>query len=170
MFELCHHDPSVVFDIDGIEYFGAERATVQHFDGDLVFNLGQEITASLLCANELKRHLEPGYEEIYIPWPDMGCPKVKLSMWRAIHEYCKSRKYTRVCFYCHHGHGRTGTALSSLLVANKGLSAIEAVDVVRSYHCSLSVETGNQCIYISEVDAYYNQQEYKVPKPSVYME
>ena len=71
----------------------------------------------------LQKHIvRPFDKEIIVPWPDFGLPSVEPTFWGALHAYARTYKAdldkdVSVCFHCAAGHGRTGTALCSMLVA-----------------------------------------------------
>lgn len=154
----CWHSPEHIFTMDGVDYYAADEHGVRKFEGDLVINLTSSPNIPQIIP-ELKEHYDLPYEEIMVPWPDFGKPRVKMSFWETIHRVIKHKGCKTVCIHCGHGHGRTGTAMSCILVAMCGTSAIDAVDIVRENHCWEAVETAEQCCYIMEVDNHYNKRE-----------
>ena len=54
---------------------------------------------------------------------------------------------------CHGAHGRTGTLLAAIIVY-QGATAEEAIDQVRSEHCSHAIETKSQEMLIKEYQNY----------------
>lgn len=166
----CQHSPRHIFTMEGVRYFASDENGINEFDGDAIINLTSTPNIPPSILPELKGHYDIPLNEIMVPWPDFGKPRVKISFWETIHGVIKSKGWRTVCIHCGHGHGRTGTALSCLLVAMCGMSAIEAVDVVRGEHCVEAVETPEQCSYIMEVDYYYNKcdlVEEDFPLPSM---
>lgn len=161
LIKRCTHDPSVVFTMDGVDYYGSDAHGVSKFKGDLVVNL---TTNKNVHDNgkhpEIAKHIEPGFEEIFIPWPDFGIPKVKDTLWVALHEYVQSKGWKSVCFHCLGGHGRTGTALSSMIIANANYTATEAVDEVRGAYCHSAVESDEQCQYLELLDMDLNDRDF----------
>jgi hypothetical protein len=157
----CSHNPSHIITMDGVDYFAADRQGATKFNGDIIINLTSTPNFPVVIPEDLKEHYDIPSEEIMVPWPDFGSPRLKMSFWETIHNVIKSREAQSVCIHCAHGHGRTGTALSCILVAMGGYSAIEAVDIVREYHCEEAVESQEQCFYILNVDHYYNNREIK---------
>lgn len=155
----CWHAPKHIFTTDKVDYYAADEHGINKFKGDLIINLTSIPNVPQIIPPELKEHYDLPYEEIMVPWPDFGKPKVKMSFWETIHRIIKYKKYKTVCIHCGHGHGRTGTAMSCILVAICGTSAIEAVDTIRENHCWEAVETAEQCHYIMEVDNHYNGRE-----------
>lgn len=158
MIKKCFHTPKKIFTIDDVDYYAADRDGVGKFNGDVIINLTPFPNIPVLFP-EIKKYYSIPYEEIMIPWPDLGLPKMHISFWGDIHKIIKYKKWKVVCVHCEHGHGRTGTALSCILVATRGIPATDAIDTIRYYHCCEAVETLEQCNYIAEVDSYYNNCE-----------
>jgi hypothetical protein len=170
MIERCYHTPEHIFTMDNVDYYAADQQGVVEFNGDVIINLSSTPNIPHAIPDELREHYDIPCEEIMVPWPDFGKPKVKMSFWETIHKVIKHRGWKTVCIHCGHGHGRTGTAMSCILVAMCGYSATEAVDTIRKYHCEEAVETSGQCRYIMEVDYQYNGRklsEENSPLPSM---
>lgn len=155
----CSHPPEHIFTMDGVDYYAADQQGATRFNGDVIINLSSTPNIPYAIPDELREHYDIPCEEIMVPWPDFGRPRVKMSFWETIHRVIKHRGWKTVCIHCGHGHGRTGTAMACILVAMCGHSAIEAVDIVREHHCEEAVETSEQCYYIMEVDHQYNDRE-----------
>jgi len=142
------------------------------FDGDAVLNLTKAPNIPISKYPELTEHMDIPFEEIMLPWPDFEAPKVKISFWETLHKFVKGKGWKSICIHCAAGHGRTGTALSSLLIANAGYSANDAVDLIRHHYCEDAVESPSQCSYLQVVDYYYNDNEIKeesAPIPSIFI-
>jgi len=77
-------------------------------------------------------------------WTDNACPSVQFGFWSALFERLPSG---RVVVCCIGSHGRTGTFLALCLVW-QGLNARDAIDTVRTVHCSEAIETREQEKYI----------------------
>jgi len=158
--KFCKHEPKMIKKIDGVHYMGASQAHALDFTGDLMINFTKASDMpSVMNIPELAKFVDVKFEEIMVPWPDFGTPKVDPGFWKALHEYIISRDFAEVCFHCEAGHGRTGTALSAMLVACCGYSALEAVGHVRTIYCEEAVESWPQAIYLQELDEYYNNRE-----------
>lgn len=168
----CNHKPTeALFSIEGILFYASNQNNIGVFDGDLIINLTKiPDTPKSASIPELKDHYYSFPEEIMIPCPDYGTPNIKLSFWEALFDYIKKEKFETVCIHCELGHGRTGTALSSIIIANLGLPADEAVDIVRRKYCEDAVETFEQAEYLQEIDEFYNKREISyetMPLPSM---
>jgi protein-tyrosine phosphatase len=82
---------------------------------------------------------------IRLHWQDMGVPPVGRKFWRKL---VKMLPEGRTVACCIGGHGRTGTCLASILVANDRMTGDEAIDFIREYHCDRAIETTGQEQYI----------------------
>ncbi len=165
----CNHTPKIVFAIDDVNYYAADANGVIDFTGDFVVNFTRMPNVSSVVP-ELAPYIDIPFEEIIVPWPDYEIPKVKISFWGALHDFIRQHSWRSVCFHCGMGHGRTGTGLSSLIIASTGCSAKEATDIIRTNHCEEAVESFEQCHYLQEVDKYYNGREPSIdtcPIPSM---
>lgn len=168
----CRHKPKKVKEIDKVGYFASGMFGALDFTGDAMVNFTRTSDVpSAATIPQLSEHVEISFEEIMVPWPDFGTPRVKLSFWKALHEYIVEKGWYTVCFHCQMGHGRTGTALAAMLIANEGYSAQDAVETLRSSYCDEAVESAEQSIYLLEVDKYYNDREpteESMPMPSMW--
>jgi len=170
----CHHYPTLVASIDSINYYCADLEGSSAYEGKVIVNLTGigNIPNPSKVPQELSEHVESNINEIVIPWADFGPPRVKNSFWPALHGYLKKIGVDEVCIHCEGGHGRTGTAMSALLVSVVGWSAKEAVEWVRDNHCREAVETPEQCEYLCALDIEYNDRkilEDEAPMPSLYI-
>jgi hypothetical protein len=95
---------------------------------------------------ELERLVNPAERPVVLRlhWPDMTAPSVGLDFWRRLWELLPEGV---IVVACCGGHGRTGTALASLLVA-AGMDPDAAIDYVRTTHCTEAIETAEQEEYV----------------------
>lgn len=158
--KTCNHKPTQIFSHDEINYYASDEDNTLFFRGDLVVNLTQmpgiRATSTAYSIDGLKNHLINLPPEIVIGWVDMAGPPVKASFWTALHLYCKSKNYKNVLFHCQHGHGRTGTALSAMLISLKKYSASTALSKIRRSYCRMCVETEIQVTYLLLLDNELN--------------
>lgn len=158
----CHHEPTKIFEHDGVKYYGSDERGAQEFEDGLILNLsGKPRFHASFNIPELKAHYDINYDEIMVPWPDFGIPAVKNSFWQAIHSYVLKKKYKNVCIHCVGGHGRTGTALSALLIVNKQMTVTDAITRVRTQHCNDAVESDAQIRYLQQLDLEINGRPIK---------
>jgi hypothetical protein len=87
-------------------------------------------------------------EIIGLDWADGGVPPVALGFFREVISILEARGGGKVVFACMGGHGRTGTALAAVLIACKEFTAAEAVEYVRSKHCTKACETEKQLAWL----------------------
>lgn len=171
IFHRCAHPPTLVVQIGNISYYGAGRSEAMDFDGDFVINLsGVSNIMRTEGMKDLTDLIQYPFEEIMVPWPDFKLPKVEPEFWEAAHQFSKDKGWTDVCVHCMGGHGRTGTALASLIIVNAGKSALEAVDIVRQNYCDMAIETLEQCMYLQQLDNLFNNgslKEKDCPEPSM---
>lgn len=90
---------------------------------------------------------------VRLDWPDMGIPKgnIGVAFWRAVWNLLPTGtegQPAKIIVNCMGGHGRTGTALSALLICNGGYSWADAVNYVRLHHCTNAVESNSQIDYL----------------------
>jgi hypothetical protein len=160
--KTCNHYPEPVFNYGGITYHASDEDYAITFRGDLVVNLTQTpgIRASSGAYNipELKDHMINLPEELVIGWSDFARPPVKATFWAALHSYCKTNKYKNVLFHCQQSHGRTGTALASMLISLQKKSAVNAIKEVRQVHCKYAVESSKQIEYLLLLDNELNNR------------
>lgn len=82
-------------------------------------------------------------EIVRLMWDDYDIPPVGLDFWLAMLPLLGGH----VTITCIGGHGRSGTAVAALLVAD-GWDAQKAIDHVRQTHCELAIETRDQEDYV----------------------
>lgn len=90
-------------------------------------------------------------------WTDMGVPPVKLNFWDKMWDLLPEK--TVVC--CIGGHGRTGTFLTAMMIA-QGYDYWDALEHVRKEHCSKAVESVNQEKYLHGIYVERLERELKV--------
>jgi len=173
LFRRCIHSPTPVVHLNDVVYFASSRNDIMEFDGDFVINLSGIPNVNISDEfSELAKFIEYPFQEIMIPWPNFKMPKVKMEIWGELHEFIERKGWKEVCIHCDGGHGRTGTAISALIIANAGLTAQDAVEIVREEYCNMAVETMEQCLYLQGVDLWYNNNEMEeetCPTPSMFM-
>lgn len=89
-----------------------------------------------------------------IEWPDGKAPTLTRDWWERLVEFLLSGEMDgeKVIFYCHGGHGRTGTALSIILALSGELpKGKDPVAKIRKLYCDDAVESWSQVDYIEAV-------------------
>jgi hypothetical protein len=162
VYKKCLHDsPTSIGSIDNVDYYCCALDGVREFGGDLIVNLTgiSNFPSPSTIPSDLAPHIINNRREIIISWPDFGVPSVKSSFWQALHQHAINNNYQSVCIHCQGGHGRTGTAVSALLISVLGWDVREAVDYVRDNYCAEAVETDDQAKYLYELDKELNNSE-----------
>ena len=158
----CSHDAAHIIEIGGVPIYVADGWGVRKAPpGSVVLNcMGVPKSGKADIPDgfgALQAHIdEPRVTEITLDWPDGGLPPVKASFWRALIEACAARKAPLV-IHCIGGHGRTGTALASILIAYS-IPADDAVKFVRDKHCTKAIETLAQERYLDDLDEELNPE------------
>jgi hypothetical protein len=88
---------------------------------------------------------------IVFNWPDGAAVPANVEFWRQVWIRLKATavqtRHVIVC--CAGGHGRTGTALASLILADDlTMTADTAMQWVRAHHCASAIETKDQERYL----------------------
>jgi hypothetical protein len=103
--------------------------------------------------NKLSKYVlssHPDLEEVpdilRLDWQDMRVPPVGLEFWKKMWTLLPEG-HTIIC--CMGGHGRTGTAIASLVIAaDPKISSGEAMQMVWDRHCEDAIETDGQMDYL----------------------
>lgn len=116
---------------------------------DLLLNLtGQSVfDRHQIPIEALKRWEQPTLvPEIVLDWPDMGVIALPREFWVELVGHL-SRLQARMLVFCIGGHGRTGTAIASIMAAC-GWESADAIAWVRANYCTRAVETVEQEQYV----------------------
>lgn len=159
--------PTEAFEYDGIQFFGSAQSKLNSVDfkkGDLIVNC----THSLWKPPKRKPFIKtapdwlevdetmPAIElvkpdQVHLDWPDMKSPPeyITLEFWKNLLAQIKNAGIQRVFVCCTAGQGRTGTALSSFILASGLTQDSEvAVEYIRTAYSSHAVETKRQEEYL----------------------
>ncbi|HEX2918260.1 MAG TPA: protein-tyrosine phosphatase family protein [Edaphobacter sp.] len=88
----------------------------------------------------------PRVPELVLDWPDMGTVDLPRQFWVDLIEHL-NRTSASMLVFCVGGHGRTGTAIASLMVAC-GWTSADATAWVRAHYCGRAIETDEQEDYV----------------------
>lgn len=107
---------------------------------------------------KLSKLVKPDFEDLdnlpeilRLDWRDMSIPPVGLNFWREMWKLCPDG---HTIFCCMGSHGRTGTAIASMILAiNPRLSSGEAMQMVWDRHCEDAIETESQMNYLRKLAA-----------------
>lgn len=102
---------------------------------------------------------KPTNQVVLFPWRDYGTPRDMQMLANGTRWLLKKIESGAVVeIGCIGGHGRTGTMLACLLVA-QGMPAKDAVAMVRRKHCDLAIENMGQVKFINAVALELNDEE-----------
>lgn len=156
--EKCRHPATPAYRFEGVTYHGGSEYLVEDpkadpFQGLVCCLLGKRkrvLEAEGPWASALAQHVPGGNADaISLDWRDYGVPEVRPEFWVALHQEVKRRDIKNVLFYCMGGHGRTGTALASILVMNGTYTGPGATEFVRKHYCKKAVESKSQDEYLA---------------------
>lgn len=163
-YSVCRHEPTPAFILHDVTYYGGSDQKVRWYDFDsswLVVSLLGDYQLNYLTSNtpDLFKALNPltsASSVLNIKWPDMAAPPVRKGFWLKLHEWVKANEeINKVIVYCMGGHGRTGTALSGVLVEASSYKPEDAVAFVRKHYCDRTVESSSQIEYL--LSLYYDK-------------
>lgn len=173
--KACTHDRSKTVKLEnGLEVYATANRDVKYLQDELVDigvyaysgwqgNMYPFVSAGLTVPWAPARTTEA----IMLPWPDYKVPEdtsYMVDMIRWMIAQMEAGKHLEVA--CMGGHGRTGTLLAMLLVA-QGLTPGEAIREARTRHCKSAVESAVQCDYIAEFyEAFHGNSEWRKTKAS----
>ena len=161
----CNHTGTKLFTAlsSGKRLYGAQAhqiKAVSHLD--LIVDCagllqGKKFIKSSTAPKYRSLNLAAWPDVITLSWPDMTAPtQVGIKFWERLIMVLPMD--TAVC--CMGGHGRTGTALAAMLVAD-GMGAVEAMAKVRGEHCTRAIETLEQENYIKGLEMERNTRSGK---------
>ena len=111
-------------------------------------------TVNLPTLNLLKDKDNLEQQVLHIRWPDRDIIPVNDLHTAVVFCHGTVADNSKVLeIGCHGAHGRTGTLLAAIIVY-QGATAEEAIDQVRSEHCSHAIETKSQEMLIKEYRNY----------------
>lgn len=92
------------------------------------------------------------FTEVMLDWPDYGVVSFPLQFWLDLVEHIQTKKL-KLLVFCVGGHGRTGTAVASFLIAALGWDGEKATKWVRESYCERAIESKKQEDYILNLSA-----------------
>lgn len=172
----CNHDKKLFkpcFKINGLNIFGAAKLDIPDTTKDspkrLIVNCtgytsnsssasfvksvptGLEVLKSSKYQLKIKHDIG---DELLFDWDDGKAPLLIPGFWPDLLSQIATAKYEDVVFCCIGGHGRTGTALASILLASgESTDPDDAIAEVRANHCKRAIETFDQIDYLEIVAA-----------------
>lgn len=119
-------------------------------DFDIVLNLtGNKVSRCHdIPVKALKKwESKEKFKEICLDWPDHGIVSLPRQFWKELFTFIKTGKKKMVVF-CIGGHGRTGTAIASLLVTGFNYQPQDACKWIWDNYCKEAIETSGQINYV----------------------
>lgn len=113
---------------------------------------GDETLVKLLEKHSTKATLTKP-RVLQIDWFDRMAPELHPAFWKDLAAHLKGN----VICCCQGGHGRTGTALVSLMMALTDYDALDAITHLRAIHCPRAIESVVQHQYLNIVAAYFKR-------------
>lgn len=167
-YNACKHEATLVYTVGETNFFGATKkevslAGIAGPGKTLIINctaikFGPPKSSIISGPSWLKKEdFTIHYEELHLDWPDFSVPDLTSNFWLVLLQGIQKEKYKTVIFTCTGGHGRTGTALTAILIA-QGWVAEDAMDFVRASYCTEAVETTSQELYLNDLDILLNTE------------
>jgi hypothetical protein len=169
--DCAHYGHTVLYSTGDVQLYGARGSQLSPHAFDVVLDCANILTsqggkAFVTCADpdieaRLNSRAASAYLRIGLSWPDGRAPDTEPSFWTELWAVLRSEAKRRsatplaVVATCIGGHGRTGTCLASLMIAD-GMSASAAIEHVRSQHCTSAIETATQIQFLFELDKALN--------------
>lgn len=159
----CNHtNGSMAIETPGGVYLGGSASHVsEKFDADFVVDMNGHypmerkpiLSGSKSLLSKLAEFISPSENHkqpkvLKVSCADFAAPSVSPKMWNKLVSLFP--KGSKVLVTCVGGHGRTGTAMASILVAS-GVSGAKAINFVREHYCDLAIETVAQEDYVLKV-------------------
>jgi protein-tyrosine phosphatase len=148
----CTHEPQHVINGRNYEIWAGKKTDcISHLNKfDVVLNLTFSSVKEKhnIPIPELKKYesINGKFTEIQLDWPDYGITGLPRQFWIDLLNYLDENKFKMVVF-CLGGHGRTGTAIASMLVV-LGYEPLTAIKWVRENYCDEAIESASQEQYI----------------------
>lgn len=163
----CTHDGSklafTMYD-NTLRFAGAKGTLLKEAPSDtkLIIDLADMVKLNTVpwirpgALHEKLQHLKieppPAPPILSLNWPDRSEPRCKIDWWGKLVETLRQDfSGGRIIIACIGSHGRTGTAMASiLLAASPKLSVEDAIKFVRKTHCHKAVESWDQIEYLQQ--------------------
>lgn len=154
-YKQCEHDGlTLIYQCkNGAKLYGAGKFGLHKNLHDVIIDLAGNVHQESFVGGSRKFHVLKKYVRYHQPeilnldWEDYGLPPVGMRFWRTLLELIEGKDVT-VC--CWGGHGRTGTAIASLMVAD-GVPPTDAMRHIWKVYCEKAIETLSQENYLFEL-------------------
>lgn len=172
-----NNKPKKAFEVFGIEFWGSPKTGLDKIyfeEGDLIINctgtswtpkppppkilfvkeMPEWLKVPEIFVTKSKHNFGELAQQIILDWPDMSPPPIDadIQFWSEIIEQSKANNIKRIICCCMAGQGRTGTALSALLLASgEELEPDKAIEYIREVYNPKAVETNGQEDYLFQL-------------------
>lgn len=135
---------------NGARLYGANKFGLKYSKPEVVLDMAGNIKCNFIKSaprkyNVLKKFVtNPEPEVIDLDWDDYGTPPVTFEFWTTLLELLAGKNVTMTCWG---GHGRTGTAMAALMIAD-GVEPEAAMRHIWNRYCDRAIETAGQENYL----------------------
>jgi hypothetical protein len=156
------HYPTKVLDIGGGVYAGSKWESKGYYSNfPVILNCSGD-------AISLPKHRIPfdwgkSFEtlqtkEILLEWANNCAPSINHEFWTVLRDFIVDNQKP-ILVLCLGGHGRTGTAIVSLMLATGLWKTEDAINALRKEYCEEAVETKVQVNYLYSLEKYLKGDE-----------
>lgn len=179
-----YHYPTKVVTLGALNIWAATKSEILLRDTryiDLIVNCSQvaltigknttHITGNK-AFDKLNKYIE-GVNEVLFDWSDGSDLPVGLEFWHEFYDICIEQGYRNILFCCMGGHGRTGTGIACLVLANSKYEfnmSEEIIELVQARYCKNAIETVIQENYLRELEEEKKDTEDSRAEPVEWME
>ncbi len=167
----CKHDRDLIELLDGLSIYASAWRDVKYVTDERVdigiycYSGWQNGWAAVSPGLQVPWAEPRQTQGVYIDWPDYSIPNddgelVEVVKW-VLEELRNGTTFEAACLG---GHGRTGTFIACLLVA-QGISPGEAIEYVREKHCKEAIESSKQVDYVAKFyETYHGHENWRKEK------
>lgn len=151
--KFCTHSPQHIIDGETWGVWAGKKFDVtdcaKQFDVVLNLTFNSIKYPHIIPIPELKKWETPDepFIEIQLDWPDYDTVNLPREFWVDLLAYLETNNY-RMLVFCMGGHGRTGTAIATMMCLSLGYTAKQAITWVREHYCTHAIETITQERYV----------------------
>lgn len=169
-YSQCSHDGKVLVYTckNGAKLYGSGKYNLNKHMHDVIIDMAGNVKTNFICGGNRKFHALKKYvsypqpEILNLDWEDYGVPPVTFRFWIHLLELLADKDVTLTCWG---GHGRTGTAMAALMIAD-GVPPIDAMRHIWKVYCEKAVETTGQENYLFELVGEIRPDSVPVAKPA----
>lgn len=163
-FAICHHKgDELIWQYKGRKFFGAGYGGISPLKYDLTIDLAGLATSSRKgrplvtspnmpqMAADLNGLVDQPAKILELDWEDQKAIPAGAPFWKKMWELLPKGRILVCCFG---SHGRTGTALASLVLTSGApeiTSALDAILLIRAKHCEKAIESNRQLDYLDRL-------------------